>query len=211
MNINMEKDELLKDILINLQKLDTVESEIAMIEIAKFQKNIDKIKKEKIEEIKEYFNQYTKHYNQKNEKYQIIINKNIKQYENQIDKLINAYEDLYMKTFKMMYNAINNQKIAISNIITLSKNISKPDIKIEDRNVYERKRIGCAQKKLDYAVIIEACHARLKWCIENVQIDIKQIFDLKTNQTYLTKNNIFTKLRIFISNKIFENQRNFKA
>lgn len=61
---------------------------------------------------------------------------------------------------------------------------------------------ACAQKKLNYAVIIDECKARIKWCIENVQADINEIFMNNIYQLQIYEDNIFTKIKRIIFNKI---------
>ena len=62
--------------------------------------------------------------------------------------------------------------------------------------------IACAQKKLDYSVIVDECKERIKWCIENVQKDIKEIFSNDVNQLQIYKENIIIKIRRMFFNKI---------
>ena len=86
-----------------------------------------------------------------------------------------------------MQNAINNQKIAIANIVTLTEKLQKEKLTDEEIQKIQNTIIACAQKKLNYAVIVDECKARIKWCIENVQI---------------YEDNIFTKIKRIIFNKI---------
>lgn len=62
--------------------------------------------------------------------------------------------------------------------------------------------LACAQKKLNYAVIIYEYKARIKWCIENVQADINEIFINKIYQLQIYEDNIFIKIKRIIFNKI---------
>ena len=198
----MDKISILEKLNENMQDLDNIENEISMLQLAMYQKNIEKLKDCKINEIREFFEQKSKFYNQKSEKYESEIEKNIKKYKEQLEKLINVYDNLYIYVFKIMQNAINNQKIAIANIATLKEKIRKEENDEEKIQNTEKIIIACAQKKLNYSVIIDECKARIMWCIENVQADINEIFRNNIYQLEVYENNIFAKMKRMISNKI---------
>ena len=186
----------------NMQNLENVEKEISMLQLAIYEKNTEKLKECKMNEIREFFEQQSKFYNQKSEKYEYEIEKNINKYKEQLEKLINVYDNLYVNIFKIMQNAMNNQKIAIANIVTLTEKLKTE--KITDEEIQKKKNtiIACAQKKLNYAVIIDECKARIKWCIENVQADINELFVNNICQLQIYEDNIFTKIKRMIFNKI---------
>ena len=98
----MQKEQLFQKINENIENLEIIENEMAMIELAIYQKSIEGMKEQKLQEIKEFFEQQAKYYYQKADKYQIEIDKNIKMYERQIEKLMNAYDKLYITTFKII-------------------------------------------------------------------------------------------------------------
>ena len=114
-----EKIKLFEKLSENIQNLECIENEIAMLQLAINQKNVENLKEDKMNEIKEFFNQQMRIYKQNNEKYREDIEDKINKYEEQIDRLIKAYDNLYINIFKIMESAINNQKIAIANIVTL--------------------------------------------------------------------------------------------
>ena len=58
------------------------------------------------------------------------------------------------------------------------------------------------QKKINYSVIAEECKSRLNWCIENVQIDMNNIFTNNFYQMQVYKGGFFEKLKRKISNII---------
>jgi|GEM_PF-923964 hypothetical protein len=194
----MEENQIFEKLNENLYNLDNIENEISMIELAIYQKSIEELKNKKINEIREFFEQKARFYNQKTEKYNYEINNNIEKYKIQIDKLINTYDNLYVNVFKIMESAINNQKNAIANIVTLTERIQKEDLKDEEVEKISNTIIACAEKKLNYAVIIEECKARIKWCIEDALNNIDEIF----------KNNIY-QLQIYDENIINKIKRNF--
>ena len=195
----MDKNELFEKLNENLENLDNVDKEIGMIELAIYQKTIEQLKNNKINEIRNFFEQQAKIYNQNSKKYEKEIENNIKKYEEQIEKLVNVYDELYINIFKIMQNAKDNEKIAIANIVTLSDRLQK-EKNIEQQ--LQKNIIACIQKKLNYSVIIDECKARIEWCIENVKEDINQIFIIEANQLQLYKENIVSKIRRIIFNKI---------
>lgn len=198
----MDEVKLIEKLNENIQDLESVENEIAMLQLAIYQKNVEKLKEDKMNEIKEFFNQQMRIYNQKNEKYREDIDDNINKYEEQIDRLIKAYDNLYINIFKIMESAINNQKIAIANIVTLREKLNKEEINDMELQNIKNIIVACAQKKLNYAVIIDECKARIEWCIKNVQIDINEIFINNINQLQIYEENIFIKIRKKIFNRI---------
>lgn len=190
----MNKNELLKNLNENMQNLENVENEISMIELAIYQKNISKLKNLKINELREFFEQKSSYYNQKIEKFECEIEKNINKYKEELEKLINVYDYVYINIFKIMQNAMNNQKIAIANIVTLEEKLQNDKLNDEETHTIKNTILACAQKKLNYAVIIDECKARIKWCIESIQSDINNLFICKVNQMQIYNDNIFNKI-----------------
>lgn len=182
-----EKIKLFEKLSENIQNLECIENEIAMLQLAINQKNVENLKEDKMNEIKEFFNQQMRIYKQNNEKYREDIEDKINKYEEQIDRLIKAYDNLYINIFKIMESAINNQKIAIANIVTLREKLNKEEINDKELQNIKNIIVACAQKKLNYAVIIDECKARIEWCIKNVQIDINEIFINNINQLQIRK------------------------
>lgn len=198
----MDEIEIFEKLNENMQNLENVENEISMLQLAIYQKNIEKLKECKMNEIREFFEQQSKFYNQKSEKYEYEIEKNINKYKEQLEKLINVYDNLYVNIFKIMQNAMNNQKIAIANIVTLTERLQKEKNTDEEIQKMQNTILACAQKKLNYAVIIDECKARIKWCIENVQSDINEVFINNIYQLQIYEDNIFAKIKRIIFNKI---------
>ena len=198
----MYKNQIFLNLDENIKKLDNVEKEIAMLELAIYQKNIERLTEQKLKEMRDFFEQQSKNYNQKITNYQKEIDKNIEKYKEQINKLINTYDNLYINTFKIMQDSINNQKIAIANIVTLSERLNDKEIPKEESKKIYNNMIACAQKKLNYSVIVDECQERIKWCIKNVQKDIDEIFCDDINNLQIYKENIIIKIRRIIFNKI---------
>lgn len=198
----MEKNQIFEKLNENLYDLENVENEISMVELAIYQKSIEELENLKLKELREFFEQQARFYNQKSEKYKDEIDKNIEKYKSQIEKLVNVYDNLHVKVFKIMQNAMDNQKIAIANIVTLTGRLQDEELSDEEIKRIQNNIIACAQKKLNYAVIIDECKARIKWCIENVQKDINEVFKNNIYQLQIYEDNIFTKIRRMIFNKI---------
>ena len=198
----MDEIQIFEKLNENMQNLENVENEISMLQLAIYQKSIEKLKDCKMNEIREFFEQQSRFYNQKSEKYEYEIEKNINKYKEQLEKLINVYDNLYVNIFKIMQNAMNNQKIAIANIVTLTEKLQKKKLTDEEIQKIQNTIRACAQKKVNYAVIIDECKARIKWCIENVQTDINEIFINNIYQLQIYEDSIFTKIKRIIFNKI---------
>ena len=64
-----EKIKLFEKLSENIQNLECIENEIAMLQLAINQKNVENLKEDKMNEIKEFFNQQMRIYKQNNEKY----------------------------------------------------------------------------------------------------------------------------------------------
>lgn len=198
----MDEIQILEKLNENMQNLENVENEISMLQLAIYQKNTEKLKECKLNEIREFFEQQLRFYNQKSEKYEVEIEKNINKYKEQLEKLIHVYDNLYINIFKIMQNAMNNQKIAIANIVTLTEKLKEKTHNDEEIQEIKNMIMACAQKKLDYAVMIEECKARMEWCIENVQTDINEVFINNIYQLQIYEDDIFTKIKRIIFNKI---------
>ena len=198
----MDEIQIFEKLNENMQNLENVENEISMLQLAIYQKSIEKLKDCKMNEIREFFEQQSRFYNQKSEKYEYEIEKNINKYKEQLEKLINAYDNVYVNVFRIMQNAVDNQKIALANIVTLTEKLQKEKLTNEETQKIKNTIIACAQKKLNYAVIIEECKARIKWCIENVQADINEVFINNIYQLQIYEDNIFTKIKRIIFNRI---------
>lgn len=199
----MKKNQIFEKLNENLYNLDHVENEISMIELAIYQKSIEELKDTKINEIREFFEQKAKFYNQKIEKYNNEINNNIEKYQIEIGKLINTYNNLYVNVFKIMESAINNQKIAIANIVTLTERIQKEDLKDEEIEKIRNTIIACAERKLNYAVIIDECKARIKWCTDDALNNINEIFQNNIYQLQTYDENIVNKIKRNLFNIFF--------
>lgn len=202
----MEKNQTLERLNKNLNALNDIDNEIAMIELAIYQKSLKSLKNKKVNEVKEVFKQKAEFYNQKVEKYDIEINDYIKRIQLEMDKLINSYDNLYANTFKIMANAMNEQKNAIANIVTLTEMLHKENSNEEKiRNTIT----ACAEEKLNYAVIIDECKARINWCTNEALNAVNEIFQNDTNKLQIYDENIFNKIKRNLVN-IFVGKSSYK-
>lgn len=195
----MDKNQILQDLNENIKNIDNLDNELAMINLAIYQKSVDSIKKEKIQNLKNYFENETSKYGVNADKFKDEIKLNLDKYEEQINKLVNVYDDMYLNVFKMMQTAVNNQKIAIANIITELDKRNSDNVAKETNNVI----IACIQKKLNYSVIDDECYARLKWCTDEIEKDLNEIFTNDFTQLQIYEKNLFIRLRIMFFNKLF--------
>lgn len=199
----MEKIEIFKKLNENLIELNKVENEISILELAIYQKETKTTKEKILNEAKDYFNNQSKIYYQKESRFQEVVEENIKFLSNEIDSLIELYDELYLNVFKIMQNARNNQKTEIANIVILEEQKNNKDITNEKIEEIKRKEIAYAEKKLNYSVIIEECRARINWCIENAKKDINEISSQNLSEKQLCKKSIWIKITDKIANKIF--------
>lgn len=198
----MEENQIFQSLNENVYNLENIEKQISMVELAIYQKIIEEIKDRKLKEAKMFLEQQAAMYNQKSEKFQKQINKNVEKIKEQIDKLVRIYDNLYLSIFKIMQSAINNQKIAIANIVTLTEALKKETITKEETKRIQKNILACAQKKINYSVIIDECKARIKWCTESVQIDLNEVFINNIYQLQIYKESIISRIRKIIYNKI---------
>ena len=205
----MDKIKIYEDLNKNLYEMSSLDNKINMLKLELYQKYVKEAKEKKINEIVHYFEQTARFYGQNEKIYKIEIEKNAKKYNKLIDELIRTYDKFYLNVFKILENAISNQKIAIGNIVTATQKL-----KNEDNNALEREKIrkiiiACAEKKLNYEIMVEECNARLEWCMENFQKDINEIFENNNTDIQIYDNSIVNKLKRKLMNSIF-GKNNYK-
>lgn len=200
----MDKIQFLNDIEKNINNYRTLDEKNAMLMIALYQKTIEEIKSKKISEINNYFSNQLKNYNKNNDENQKLVNDLIKEYSSQIDGLVEAYDYLYNLAFNKMQQAINNQIIAIGNMVIVWEKINLATE--EEKKNLNKQLIALAQKKINYSVIIDECKARLNWCIKNVQKDLNEIFSNNFSQIVVYKNGFWDKLKRKIISWLYGNK-----
>ena len=196
----MDKKELLEELEKNMKDLKTVDEKYSMLMLALYQKSIQEVREQKLKEVKEYFSNQIKYFNQEESDYQGPIDYIIKEYTKQIDGLVEAYDYLYMNAFKSMQKAINNQLIAIGNTVTLWD--KKDQLNGADTKEIEKRMMAIIQKKVNYSVIVEECKSRLNWCVQNASKDMDEIFENKFYQLEVYQDSFFARLKRKIMNAI---------
>lgn len=194
-------NEILEKLNKNLIDINNVENEMSMLQVAIYQKNIEKIEKEKLDELNSFLSIQAQLYNQNINEFK-MVNEIIDEYKKSIDKIISIYNNLYLFVFERLSKARNNQKIAVANLITLSSRKERETISEDDKIKVENSIMACAQKKVNYMVIVDECNARIKWCIDEMINDINTLFSNKNTMMIVSNDNIFSKLKRFIFNKI---------
>lgn len=202
----MDKYRVINDIKKSIQDLDEVEKNSTMIDLCRIQKEIEEIEKMQIEQVRTKIIQSANMYGIRKEIYEEQINDIVKKYKKSIEEVRNIYNCFYLNIVKMKQEAINNQKIAIANIITIINRIEK------DNSNYETNQETiklCAKKKLDYGVIIDECDERIEWSIKEIELCKESIKLTNENKMLIVKENIFSKIRKKIIN-ILKGKTEFK-
>ena len=202
----MDKKEIYKKLNDNIQEMDAVEIEISMIELAIYEKSLQKLKEEKIKELEKFLREQASYYNQNSKEYENSIIECISNFKSQLEKTINVYDSLYANVFRLMQEAMSNQKIAVANIVTIEEKIDSASSE-EELRILKNTAIACAQKKLNYEVIIAECRARLKWCYQDAIENINKIFVSSNTELQIYENSFFGKIKLFFTNKLFGNKR----
>ena len=206
----MDEPELYQALSLNLRALTKLEADITTLQVAEFQKKAEKIRDEKIYELREYLEQKATFYGQDIEEYVSDVDELSGNYRDQMVRLTNGYEKILSYIFEVLQNALNNQKIAVSNIMTLDAQLVATDDMNEDEIArLTRLKLACAGKKINYEVIVRECRARVEWCLKNMQRDMYEIFDSRDKDLVEYEGGVFTKIERWFTN-IFLGKRNFK-
>ena len=196
----MDNKNLYIDISNNMNEIENVENEISMSIITIYQRTVQELKEKNLFEINDYFTSVSKSYGQKTEQFSNEIGRITRKYVECLEKIIRVYDDFFVEVFRTLQSTIENQNIAIANIITLNNKLEKGEIGAE---IAQEKMMECASKKIDYEVIVKECYARMKWCISSIEKDIEQIFTIKTEKINVYKEGIFTKIKKILSKKMY--------
>ena len=125
----MDKIQIFEKLNENMQNLENVENEISMLQLAIYQKNIEKLKDYKMNEMREFFEQQSRFYNQKSAKYEYEIEKNINKKYSRTNLLGGNQEVLIFKSIN--YNTIELETFI--KVETIYDNIFKEFV---NRNVF---------------------------------------------------------------------------
>ena len=93
----------------NLEQSAINENSLIKIQIELFDRLRKKVAKEKGQEVKQYFEAKAFFYNQKVQNYDYQISENVNLFTNEIQKIINSYEELFICLLKILQNAQNEQ------------------------------------------------------------------------------------------------------
>lgn len=205
----MSIEEVITKLNKNINDLTIAQADSGMLKVTIFQKELDQLKEQKLA----YFNKIVEKqlitYDQKDFDFKSEINKVREEYIFQIEKLENVYAKLYLDVYKILENAIENQNLAIANIISLEQRMNEntySENELKGMKIIQRSNV---QKKQNYNVMIKECKARLDWCHREVIKDINRIFEESKEQVELAevKNGFFKRLFRSISNTIHGRNR----
>lgn len=201
----------------NLEKCAANENSLIRIYLELFNRKRLELAKNKGEELKSYFESKCSYYGQKLENFDCRIAEDVNLYTNEIQKIVNAYEELFICILKIMQSTQNDQKTCISNIAVLEgekisyKNVNS-DLTEEDIEEINKQidnlQFAYTQKKVNLQVIVNECSARILWILENMSKDIDSTYKTKEQALLISKgnNNKFLKK---IKN-LFTGKRNFE-
>ena len=205
----MDEPELYQALSANLRELTKLEADITTLQVAEFQKKAEKIRDEKLYNLREYLEQKAAFYGRDIEEHQSEVDELSGDYKNQMVRLTNGYEKILAYIFEVLQNALNNQKIAVSNIMTLDAQlVATDDLDEEEKERLTRLKIACAGKKINYEVIVRECRARVEWCLKNMQRDMYEIFEARDTEIIEYDEGFFTKIERWFTN-VFLGKRNF--
>jgi len=196
----MNKKKLLERLEKNIKDFKTLDEKNSMLMLALYQKSVDQLKSSKLQEVKEYLIGQVNYYHQNTPKNEEIINEIIKEYTRQINELTGAYDYLYISAYKQMEKAINNQITAIGDMVEAWD--QRDPNSDEDSEKIDNQIRALAQKKINYSAIVDECKARVNWCIQNIEIDMNEIFVNNFFQIAVYKEGFWENLKRKIINRI---------
>ena len=158
------------------------------------------------------------YYNQKASKYEYEISEAVNLFTNEVQKIINSYDEIFICILKIMQNAQNEQKTCISNIAVLEGEKISEKTRLEDYDKDDIKNINSIisnlqfayiQKKINLQVIVNECDSRLLWIIDNMQKDIESTYQTKEQSLAILKetnqkNSFFKKIKNLFVGKKYE-------
>ena len=173
----MDKTEVYIKLDNNIRNLNSIENNISTIQYAIYRKSIQKIRDQKNAEIHKYFETQAEYYAQKPEGFKDDLNSIYEEYDFQMKRVIDVYDKMFVDVLKILKNACNNQKIAVSNIVTVDNQYNQDFLTPDKITDLKNLKMACAQKKVNYSVIVKECKARIKWVMDNAEKDLLEMFD----------------------------------
>ena len=198
----MEKNNRNVLLMEKLTELNELEITKMKILTAIFIKTLQEIKNKKVQSMESNFEEQAKVYGQDLADYQEVYYEIMNKYKDQIEQIIERYNELFINIQLELQEAECNQKIAITNF-KKSFDIKLEAMSISKENLaqdYSKKMLACMQKKENYDVIIKACQKELEDCVEEAENKLNSLFINKAGQLVLREESFFTKLMDKIKN-----------
>ena len=184
-----------------LAELNELEIKKAKVLAVIFQKTMQQLKNKKMQDFEINFQNQAEFYGQKLENYEEVYQNSRLKYEEQLLKVIDKYNELFINLYLELQEAECNQKIAMTNLKrsydTKQEQISEG--KIEE---YHRKVMACRQKKENYDKIIRTCEEELEQCVVKTEKKINSLFANKSSQIALKEPSVVKKIIDKIKNVV---------
>ena len=178
----LTKSQLEQDLITNLKELTNLEQNEIKVQSALFMNYCTNLKKAKLEALEENITNQILFYGKKVEKYRKQINLILTDYENMIDQIQNLYTSRLIAIIQKLQGLYDNQKISITNC----------KIAIDCKDVV---KLAASEYKVDnYETLIRECKNQILECINNMEIDISQIFYNQNTAISIKKANLFQKI-----------------
>lgn len=201
-----------QDLVTSMSELSEVEANKLLLWATIYTRKVDEIKKKKLKEFKEYFDEQVAFYKRSPQKYSKDYEKLCACYEESFDRLFQQYSAYYQYVQNENVFAKTNQKIAIANFVVSKRAASKAkadsNVVLEEKS--NKKVFATAQKKLNYDVIINECNSRLEKCMDDTFADLNSIFDISSMLISVKKEKYLDKFFNFFRTT-FAGEKNFKG
>ena len=175
----------------------------------KIQMKIEKIREDKYNEMRDFFEKKLNYYNQSNDKYGNVIDNSIDLYMEEINKLVILYSKLFDNISKFIEEE-NCQKFQ------LNEDLKKWNDKLKNNENGELERLrilnmidACKQKVLNHGILIEEFKKKQNYYFEELELIFNEIFKINFYQIVIFDNSFFGKFkRNFIA--VFAGKRKFE-
>jgi hypothetical protein len=193
---------LLANLQQNLEELNINEKSISLVELEIFERASQRVVSNKSKEMRRILNEKASSFKQDPTNYKQTIDEYVAQFEKGLQKIVNLYLKIFDNAFEVIQSSRNNQKICITNIVTLEKKKLYAEDKKELQDIVNL-QIKCAQKKLNYQALINEANARLLWAITNMEEAVLSVYSGDTLElsTKVKRSSIFRKINIFFTGK----------
>lgn len=200
-----------QDLLDTITDIADVESNRLLIWATIYTRKCQDIKKRKLDNFKNYFNNQISFYKRSYQKYEKEYEKLYSEYEKAIDRLIEQYGAYYNYVQNEEVFAKSNQKIAVANFLVSKDGLDRAKINgnyaLMEKS--SKKVFATAQKKLNYDIIIDECDSRLAECAKDAYTDLDELFSVCDSGLNLKKEGYMKKLKNFFK-FTFGGEKGFK-